>query len=76
MVGGVETPCHTRLPSLNYAGSNVQPSVITHSLSGGKEVYTHQQSSTRTLITSHDDRLWENTVASQLVDFLLLVGCL
>jgi hypothetical protein len=33
MVGGVETPaCHTRLPSLNYAGSNVQPSVITHSL--------------------------------------------
>jgi hypothetical protein len=32
MVGGVETSCHTRLPSLNYAGSNVQPSVITHSL--------------------------------------------
>jgi hypothetical protein len=32
MVGGVETPCHTRLPSLNYAGSSVQPSVITHSL--------------------------------------------
>lgn len=32
MVGGVETTCHTRLPSLNYAGSNVQPSVITHSL--------------------------------------------
>jgi hypothetical protein len=32
MVGGVETACHTRLPSLNYAGSNVQPSVITHSL--------------------------------------------
>jgi hypothetical protein len=32
MVGGVETTCHTCLPSLNYAGSNVQPSVITHSL--------------------------------------------
>jgi hypothetical protein len=32
MVGGVETSCHTPLPSLNYAGSNVQPSVITHSL--------------------------------------------
>jgi hypothetical protein len=36
MVGGVETPCHTRLPSLNYAGSNVQPSVITHSLTDPK----------------------------------------
>jgi hypothetical protein len=35
MVGGVETSCHTRLPSLNYAGSNVQPSVITHSLTLG-----------------------------------------
>jgi hypothetical protein len=34
MVGGVQTPCHTRLPSFNYAGSNVQPSVITHSLTG------------------------------------------
>jgi hypothetical protein len=34
MAGGVETSCHTRLPSLNYAGSNVQPSVITHSLTG------------------------------------------
>jgi hypothetical protein len=32
MVGGVETSCHTRLPFLNYAGSNVQPSVTTHSL--------------------------------------------
>jgi hypothetical protein len=32
IVGGVETSCHTRLPSLNYAGSNVQPSVTTHSL--------------------------------------------
>jgi len=32
MVGGVETSCHTRLPSLTYAGSNVQSSVITHSL--------------------------------------------
>jgi hypothetical protein len=30
MVRGVETSCHTRLPSLNYAGSNAQPSVITH----------------------------------------------
>jgi hypothetical protein len=34
MVGGVKTSCHTRLPSLNYAGSNVQPSVFTHSLTG------------------------------------------
>jgi hypothetical protein len=33
MVGGVETSLsRTRLPSLNYAGSKVQPSVITHSL--------------------------------------------
>jgi hypothetical protein len=33
MVGGVETSCHTRLPSFNYAaGSNVQPGVTTHSL--------------------------------------------
>jgi hypothetical protein len=32
MVGGLEISCYTRLPSLNYAGSNVHPSVITHSL--------------------------------------------
>jgi hypothetical protein len=32
MVGGVETSCHTRLPSLNYVGSNVQPSERYHSL--------------------------------------------
>jgi hypothetical protein len=40
MVGGVKTPCHTRLPSLNYAGSNVQPSVITHSSLTGCMVQT------------------------------------
>jgi hypothetical protein len=32
MVGSVETPCHTRLPALNHAGSNLQPSVLTRSL--------------------------------------------
>jgi len=32
MVGGVKTSCHTRPPSLNYAGSTVPPSVVTHSL--------------------------------------------
>jgi len=29
MVGGVETSSHTRPPSLNYAGSTVQPGVVT-----------------------------------------------
>jgi hypothetical protein len=43
MVGGVETSCHTRLPSLNYAGSNVQPSVITHSLTADDaNIYSSQ----------------------------------
>jgi hypothetical protein len=41
MVGGLETSCHTRLPSLNYAGINVQPGVITHSLT---HAFTHSLS--------------------------------
>jgi hypothetical protein len=38
MLGGVETSCHTRLPSLNYAGSNVQPSVDIHSLTHSNHI--------------------------------------
>jgi hypothetical protein len=62
VVRGMETSCYTRPPSLNYAGSNVQPGVTAHSLRN--TIQSHQckpgQELLKQLLLHH----WANIIAT------------